>query len=334
MPVGYILRRFAIFLVIVWVASSANFFLPRLNSQNPIRERLLEQALLGGYVQAGIAEMVKEYEAKFGLDKPLWEQYLRYMGDTLRFDFNYSISNYPRTVGDLMSEALPWTIGLLVTTTLLAFAIGTLLGAFLGWPRAPRWLHFFMPPLLALSALPYFLLGLVLIYLFTLQINIFPLFGGYSPGTLPTWNLKFALDVLYHSILPGMSIILVSIGGWALGMRAMMITTQGEDYVTFADAKGLSPWTIFLKYSIRNALLPQATALALVLGHVVSGAVLVEVIFGFPGIGTILFNAIRQSDYFLIQGIVFGVIVSLGIATFILDLIYPLLDPRITYRRA
>ena len=334
MPVGYIVRRFAIFLVIVWVASSANFFLPRLNSQNPIRERLLEQALLGGYVQAGIAEMVKEYEAKFGLDKPLWEQYLRYMGDTLRFDFNYSISNYPRTVGDLMSEALPWTIGLLLTTTLLAFAIGTLLGAFLGWPRAPRWLHFFMPPLLALSALPYFLLGLVLIYLFTLQINIFPLFGGYSPGTLPTWNLTFALDVVYHSILPGMSIILVSIGGWALGMRAMMITTQGEDYVTFADAKGLSPWTIFLKYSIRNALLPQATALALVLGHVVSGAVLVEVIFGFPGIGTILFNAIRQSDYFLIQGIVFGVIVSLGIATFILDLIYPLLDPRITYRRA
>ncbi len=334
MPVDYIIRRFAIFLVIVWVASSANFFLPRLNSQNPIRERLLEQALLGGYVQAGIADMVKEYEGKFGLDKPLWEQYLRYMGDTLRFDFNYSISNYPRTVGDMMAEALPWTIGLLLTTTLLAFAIGTLLGAFLGWPRAPRWLHFFMPPLLALSALPYFLLGLVLIYLFTLQFNIFPLFGGYTPGTIPIWSASFAMDVLYHSILPAMSIILVSIGGWALGMRAMMITTQGEDYVTFADAKGLSPWTIFLKYSIRNALLPQATALALVLGHVVSGAVLVEVIFGFPGIGTILFNAIRQSDYFLIQGIVFGIIVSLGITTFILDLIYPLLDPRITYRRA
>jgi peptide/nickel transport system permease protein len=138
---------------------------------------------------------------------------------------------------------------------------------------------------------------------------------------------------LRHAILPATSIVLVAIGGWALGMRAMMVTTQGEDYTIFADAKGLRPFTIFLRYSVRNALLPQATALALVLGHIASGAVLVEVIFGYPGIGTVLYNAIRQSDYFLIQGIVFGVIVSLGFATFILDLIYPLLDPRIAYKR-
>jgi peptide/nickel transport system permease protein len=334
LSLGYVLKRFGIFLLIVWAATSANFFLPRISSTNPIRERLLEQALQGGYVQQGMNQMVEEYERKFGLDRSLWEQYLTYMGDVLRLDFNYSIANYPRTVTSIMAEALPWTIGLLTMTTLLSFAIGTLLGAFLGWPRAPRWLHVFMPPLLALNAIPFFLLGLVLIYLFTFQINLLPLFGGYSPGNVPSLSLAFVRDVALHAILPSLSIILVAIGGWALGMRAMMITTQGEDYVTFADAKGLKPRTLFLRYAIRNALLPQATALALVLGHVVSGAVLVEVIFGYPGIGTVLFNAIRQSDYYLVQGIVFGVIVTLGIATFLLDLLYPLLDPRITYRKA
>jgi peptide/nickel transport system permease protein len=329
----YLFKRFGIFVLIVWLASSVNFFLPRFGGQDPMRAHLLEQAMLGGYVQAGLEEMVAEYNVKFGLDKPLWQQYLNYLGDVVRLDFNYSVSNYPRTVASMLADALPWTIGLLLTTTLLAFAIGTMLGAILGWPGAPHWLRFALPPLMALNAIPFFLLGLILIYLVTTRFPFFPLFGGYSPGTLLSATLDSLLDVLRHAILPATSIVLVAIGGWALGMRAMMVTTQGEDYTVFADAKGLRPFTIFLRYSVRNALLPQATALALVLGHIASGAVLVEVIFGYPGIGTVLYNAIRQSDYFLIQGIVFGVIVSLGFATFILDLIYPLLDPRITYRR-
>jgi peptide/nickel transport system permease protein len=330
---SYVIKRFAIFVLIVWLASSINFFLPRLGGQDPMRAHLLEQAMLGGYVQTGLEEMVQAYDVKFGLDKPLWQQYLIYLGDVTRLNFNYSVSNYPRTVASMLADALPWTIGLLMTTTLLAFIIGTLLGAILGWPGAPRWLRFVLPPLMALNAIPFFLLGLILIYLVTTNFPFFPLFGGFSPGTLLTLSVESVLDVLRHALLPAASIVLVAIGGWALGMRAMMVTTQGEDYTTFADAKGLQPFTIFIHYSVRNALLPQATALALVLGHIASGAVLVEVIFGYPGIGTVLYNAIRQSDYFLIQGIVFGVIVSLGLATFILDLIYPLLDPRITYRR-
>jgi peptide/nickel transport system permease protein len=333
MRLSYVFKRFAIFVLIVWLASSVNFFLPRLGGQDPMRAHLLEQAMLGGYVQAGLEEMVQEYNVKFGLDKPLWEQYLNYLGDVARLDFNYSVSNYPRTVASMLADALPWTIGLLFITTVLAFTIGTLLGAILGWPGSPRWLRFALPPLMALNAVPFFLLGLILIYLVTTRFPFFPLFGGYSPGTLLSATLESVLDVLRHAILPATSIVLVAIGGWALGMRAMMVTMQGEDYTIFADAKGLRPFTIFLRYSVRNALLPQATALALVLGHIASGAVLVEVIFGYPGIGTVLYNAIRQSDYFLIQGIVFGVIVSLGLATFILDLIYPLLDPRITYRQ-
>jgi peptide/nickel transport system permease protein len=330
----YILKRFAVFLLILWLAGSVNFVVPRLNSQNPIREKLMQQALLGGYIQAGIEQMSAQYEAKFGLDKPLWQQYLTYLSDLSRLDFNYSISNYPRTVIEMMLEALPWTIGLLSVTTLLAFGLGTLLGALLGWPRAPRWLRFLMPPLLALHAIPFFLLGLVLMYVLAFWANLLPMFGGYTAGSFPSFSLPFVLDIVSHSILPALSIVLVSIGGWALGMRAMMVTIQGEDYVNFADAKGLLPRTIFLHYSVRNALLPQVTALALVLGHIVSGAVLVEVIFAFPGMGTVLYHAIRESDFFLVQGIVFTVIVTLGLATLLLDLCYPLLDPRITYRRA
>jgi peptide/nickel transport system permease protein len=159
------------------------------------------------------------------------------------------------------------------------------------------------------------------------------MFGGYSAGAFPALTLAFVVDLVRHAILPALSIVLVATGGWALSMRGMMVTTQGEDYVTFAEAKGLRSLTIFLRYCVRNALLPQATGLALALGQIVSGAVLVEVIFGYPGIGTVLFQAIRENDHFLIQGIVFTVIVALGLATLILDAVYPLLDPRISYRK-
>jgi peptide/nickel transport system permease protein len=333
MQLVYIARRFAVFLLIVWLAASLNFFLPRLSGQDPVRTKLLQSAQLGGYVQAGLEDMVKEYNTRFGLDRPLWRQYVSYLGDTVRLDFNYSISNYPRTVRQMIAEALPWTVGLLGTTTLLSFAIGTLLGALLAWPGAPHWLRYLMPPLWALHAIPFFLLGLILMYLLAFQLPLLPIFGAYSAGATPSLTFGFAVDVLAHAILPALSIILVATGGWALGMRGMMVTTMGEDYVTFAEAKGLKSSTIFLRYCLRNAILPQTTALALALGQILSGAVLVEVIFGYPGIGALLFQAIRENDHFLIQGIVFTVIVALGFTTFVLDVVYPWLDPRISYRR-
>lgn len=334
MPVGYLARRVGVFLLIVWIAATLNFFLPRLSGQDPVRVKLLQQAQLGGYVQTGIEAMVKEYDRRFGLDRPLWIQYLAYLRGAASLDFNYSIANYPRTVNEMIAEAVPWTIGLLGTTTLVSFALGTFLGALLAWPRAPRWMRYLMPPLWALHAIPFFLLGLILIYLLAFRVKVFPMFGGYSAGAFPGLTLAFAADVLRHAILPALSIVLVATGGWALAMRGMMVTTQGEDYVTFAEAKGLKSLTIFLRYCVRNAILPQTTGLALALGQILSGAVLVEVIFGYPGIGTVLFHAIRESDHFLIQGVVFTVIVALGLATLILDAIYPLLDPRISYRKA
>jgi peptide/nickel transport system permease protein len=329
-----IARRFGVFVLIVWLAASLNFFLPRLSGQDPVRTKLLAQAALGGYVQGGIEEMVKVYDQRFGLDKPLWRQYLTYLGDTARLDFNYSIANYPRTVDSMIGEAIPWTVGLLGMTTLLSFVIGTFLGALLAWPRAPRWMAWLMPPLWALHAIPFFLLGLILTYVLAFQWELLPIFGGYSPGVTPTLTWSFIGDVASHAVLPALSIILVSVGGWALGMRGMMVTTMGEDYVTFAEAKGLKSVTVFVRYCVRNAILPQITALALVLGQILSGAVLVEVIFGYPGIGTLLYQAIRENDHFVIQGVVFTVIVALGFATLVLDICYPLMDPRISYRRS
>jgi peptide/nickel transport system permease protein len=330
----YLVKRLGLFLLVIWVAATVNFFLPRLSGNDPVREKLIQQALTGGYVQAGMQQMVEEYQSKFGLDKPLWQQYIYYLGDMARFDFNYSISNYPKKVITIIGDAIPWTVGLLGTTIIIAVLIGSLLGALLAWPRAPKSLHVLLPPLLTLSAIPYYLLGLVLLYVFAFQLKWFPIFGGYTAGTIPTPSLEYWLDVLRHATLPALSIVLASVGFWALGMRAMMVTTQGEDYMTFAEAKGLKDKTLFGRYAVRNALLPQATALVLTLGHILSGAVLVEVVFAYPGLGTVLYRAIREYDYFLIQGVTFLVIVSIALATLILDLIYPLLDPRITYRRA
>ncbi len=334
MRIEYVAKRVGVFLLIVWLAATINFFLPRLSGQDPVRTKLLEQSLVGGASQIGIQEMAQEYEKKFGLDKPVWQQYLVYLNDMSHFEFNYSIANYPRKVNSIIADGIPWTLGLLGTAVLLSFTVGTFLGAFLGWPRAPRFVRWLMPPLLSLSAIPFFLLGLILMYIFAFQFRLLPMIGGYTPGSFPGLNPRFIGDVLVHAILPASSIILVQVGGWALGMRGMMVTTQGEDYVTFADAKGLRASTVFLRYAVRNAILPQTTHLALVLGHIISGAVLVEVIFSYPGIGTILYQAIKGADFFLIQGVVFLVIVTLGLSLLILDILYPLLDPRISYRRA
>jgi peptide/nickel transport system permease protein len=333
-PLSYFAKRIGTFILIVWLAATVNFFLPRIGGENPVAQKLMQAASLGGAMHAGLEDMVHEYEAKFGLNMPVWKQYLTYLSDAAHFDFNYSIANYPRKVIDMILEGLPWTITLLSVTTILSFVIGNLLGAFQAWPGAPRWLQFLMPPLLALNAVPFFLLGLVLIYVIGFSLQLLPFYGGYTAGAFPNWNLPFIIDVVKHAILPSLAIILGSLGGWALGMRAMMVTTQGEDYVVFAEAKGLRDRTVFLNYGIRNAMLPQATALALILGQLVSGAVLVEIIFGYPGIGTLLFEGIKGSDFFLVQGIVFILIVAIGLATLMLDLIYPLLDPRIVYRRA
>lgn len=333
MPLGYILRRIGVFLIVIWVAASVNFFIPRLAPVNPVREKLLQALAYGGAAKTDMEKVVASYEEKFGLNQPLWRQYVNYMSDLLRLDLGVSIANFPTRVTTIILRALPWTLVLLTVSTLLAFLLGTLAGALLAWPKTPGGFQILFAPLLTLSAIPYYLLGLVLVYFFSFSLKWFPLGGGYTLGTIPAWSWSFITDAVHHSILPALSIVLASLGTWAIGMRGMMISGLGEDYINFAEAKGLRERQVFLQYALRNTLLPQTTALALSMGFVVSGAVLVEVVFGYPGVGTVLYRAIQTFDYFVIYGVVFILILSIGLATLAIDLLYPLLDPRIVYHR-
>jgi peptide/nickel transport system permease protein len=334
MNAGYVVRRIFQFLIVLWAAATINFILPRLAPGNPVRERLVSQASQGGPLQEGIEEMVASYNKQFGLDKPLYVQYGLYLEHVARLDFGYSIANYPNRVMGMIRQTLPWTMGLLLMSSVIAFVLGTLLGALVTWSRAPGYFKVLIGPAMALSAVPQYLLGLVLLYLFAIYFTIFPLSGGYSIGAIPHFSIPFMLDIGRHAFLPALAIVLVGIGFWALGMRGMMITTKGEDFINFAEAKGLKDRRIFYSYAVRNAVLPQVTGFAINLGTIISGVIVVEVIFGYPGMGSLLYNAITGSDYFLIYGIVYVTILVIGISTLVVDLIYPLLDPRITYRRA
>ncbi|MDQ6671922.1 MAG: ABC transporter permease [Chloroflexota bacterium] len=325
-------RRIGVFVLVVILAVTINFLIPRLRSTNPVEARMNEFAQQGGGNAANIKQLIAIYNEKFGLDKPLWQQYVNYWRDLARFDLGTSISFYPGSVREEILRAAPWTIGLLTVSTLLAFVIGTILGALLAWPNTGRLFSIFVPVLMTLSAIPYYLLGLVLIYLLALVWPILPTAGAYSSNARLALTWPSVADIVRHAILPAGSIILAGIGFWGLGMRAMTIGILGEDYMTMAHAKGLRSRTIFLRYALRNALLPQITGLAISLAGIMSGAILVEVVFAYPGIGFLLFRAISGNDYFVIQGVTLFVIMSVGLALLLLDLMYPLLDPRIQVR--
>ena len=336
MSVGYVIRRLLIFLLVIWVGMTLIFFLPKMvPGRDPIMERMMMLLASGGTTAEGVKAMIEAYRAKFGLDQPLLVQYLRYMGNMFRFDFGYSLALYPTTVLDLIRLALPWTIALLSVSLLLSFTLGTLAGGLLGWPKTPNVFRYVMTPFLLMSSVPYYLIGLLFIYIFAFRLKIFPIGGGSQIGQIPTTiTFAYVLDLLYHSILPALSIVVAAIGGWALAMRGMIINTLGEDYIILAQARGLPSRRIFLWYAMRNALLPQTTSLALATGSVISGQLLVEAIFRYPGIGNVLFRAIAGFDYFVIYGVVFFIILTIALATLIIDLLYPLLDPRIRYQRS
>lgn len=322
-------KRLILMVVVVFTAATLNFFLPKITGKNPILEKLAELAESGGFNGGNIEELMAVYEKKFGLGRPLWDQYLTYLYDTVHLDFGYSIMQYPTTVAELIGNSVIWTIGLMLTTTLIAFLIGTILGALTIWAKNSKFIQFSVPIIMVLAAMPFYLLGLVMVFFFAFKLQLFPLGGGFSMLTIPNWSWSFAGDVLYHATLPALSIILAATGVWALAMRGMMVTVQGEDYMTFAEAKGLNPTRIFLRYGVRNAMLPQITTLALALGQVITGAVLVEIVFSYPGLGNLLLQSVQSSDYFTIYGIVLILIFTIATATLILDLIYPLLDPRV-----
>ena len=307
---GYITRRCGTFLLVVWIALTVNFVLPRVATPEVSRPR-------------------GEAGSPFLLDRPLWDQYTAYLVNLAHFDLSYSMSSYPGRVADQIGYALPWTMLLLGTTSLLAWAIGTILGAALAWPSKARLAQYLFPPLMMLSAAPYFITGMLLLYVLAFRLRLFPLGGGYEAGTFPEFSPAFVLMLGQHAVLPALSIILAAIATWGISMRSLIVSLRGEDFLLLAEAKGLRRATIFLRYTIRNALLPQVTGLGIALGQIVSGGLLVEAVFRYPGLGGLLLRAILTKDYFLEQGIVLIIIISIGLVTLVLDLVYPLLDPRL-----
>jgi peptide/nickel transport system permease protein len=332
LPTAYLLKRVLVFFLVVWAAATVNFIIPRLAKGDPIQAQFAQLEALG-IRSEGMDKVVAAYRARLGLDRPLWQQYLSYLQNSATFNFGPSITYFPSTVSDQITRRIPWTIGLLTVAIAWSFLIGNLLGALLAWPKSSRFVRWLVPVLMPLSAIPYYLLGLILIFLLAFTFKLFPIGGAYTTGLSIEMSWEFVGSVAYHAVLPALSIILASIGFWMLGMRGMMVTNMGEDYMLLAEAKGLKSRRIFFRYGMRNAMLPQYTGLALAFGTIVSGAVLVEVIFGYPGMGWILWNAIKNTDYFLIQGIVFVLVLSVALAMLLIDLTYPLIDPRIGYGR-
>jgi peptide/nickel transport system permease protein len=330
---GYVLRRLAVFLVIVWVAASINFVILRLAPGDPVAGILVRIGQQGGSF-AGGDEIIRSYRQAFGLDEPFLVQYAKFVASFVQFDFGPSLSNYPTPVATIIGAALPWTIGLLAVSTMIAFGLGTFMGALLAWRGTPEILRATLPFLMLVAAVPYYLLAILLLAVFAYGLHLFPAAGTAPIGGLGATGLTRIGEILGSSILPGLSLVLGGLGGWMLGMRGLMVGVLGSDYLMLAEAKGLSSRRILFRYAMRNAILPQITVLALALGSIVSGAVLVEVIFSYPGLGSTLYQAIQNSDYTLIQGITFLLVVAVGVAILILDLAYPLLDPRIRYGHA
>jgi len=334
MQLNYVVRRVAFLFMVIWTAATINFILPRLTGRDPIKEMMLQQIASQGRTQKDADLMIAKYTDLFGLDKPLWQQYITYLVNVMRLDFGYSITNYPRTVMEIIIARGRMTLPFVVIGIAIAFVTGVLLGAVLGWNKTPSWLsNTIVPPLLVFSSVPQFLVALVLLYFVAFRWKLAPMGGAFSRTITEDWNdINFLIDYGKHIVLPVLTIVIVEASSWALGMRAMMVTVEGEDYVTFAEARGLKSSRIFFRYLLRNALLPSLTSLALRLGFIITGASVAETYFQFNGIGNTLGAAIGQFDFFLLYGIVIIMVMSIALATFVMDMVYPLLDPRISYR--
>jgi len=325
-----VVRRLLFLIMVIWAASTIVFFIPRISDKNPVRERFATLAVTGGFSPADLEVIIASYNTKFGLDKPLLVQYKDYMLSIARFDLGVSFNKYPKTVIGLIMDSLPWTIVLLLVTTVLSFVIGSFLGAISAWPRAPQWARMISTPFILFQGVPPVLMGVLLLFFIAFKLKLAPLGGAYSTGGIPDWSSPaFIWDVVWHQLLPGLALLLGSVGGWTLSMRGMGITIQGEDYVNFAEHKGLGGKAIFKDYYLRNALLPQVTGLALALGTVVSSAIVIESQFGLPGLGRILNDAIRSNDFSVIYGVVLFVTIAVATLMVMMEFVYPLLDPRI-----
>ncbi|HTW13055.1 MAG TPA: ABC transporter permease [Solirubrobacteraceae bacterium] len=324
----FVVRRLAFYVVALWAAVTVNFMIPRVMPGNAL------DSVLGRF-QDLTPGVVRALEIQFGIGHKgsIISQYFQYWNNVLHFNLGTSTSQYPTHVTTIIGQTLPWTLGLVGVATILSFSIGTLLGIFAAWRRG-GWLDRTLSGLMLLQATPYFILALPLIGLFAIKLGWLPYGQGYSLGLTPGFNWSFIHSVIMHSILPVLTIVATSVAGWMLQMRNVMLTTISEDYVLVAQAKGLRSRRVIFSYGARNAILPNIAGFALALGFVVAGALVMEYVFSYPGIGLTLYNAVTSNDYPLLQGIFLVISLTVLSASLLADIVYAVADPRARSRSA
>jgi peptide/nickel transport system permease protein len=315
-------RRIAFYIVTALAAITVDFFIPRVMPGNPVEAVL---ARLQGQVTAGT---IKGLEQQYGLNtkEGLWGQYIHYLGNMFHGNLGISTSNYPAEVSTVIRGALPWTLGLVGMATVISFVLGTAIGIGVAWRRG-TWLDSVLPATTFFQAAPYFFIAFLALDLFANRLGWFPTSRAYGQLDFPGFNATYIGDVLSHAVLPALTIVLCSAAGWIVGMRNVMVTTMDEDYVLVAQAKGL-PKSRVVWYAARNAILPSVSSFSLAIGFVVSGALLTEIVFSYPGLGWILLQAVGERDYPLLQGIFLIITLAVLAANLIADFVYVLLDPR------
>ncbi|MEP6696586.1 MAG: ABC transporter permease [Pseudonocardiales bacterium] len=323
----YLVRKVVLFVITLWAAITLNFILPRLMPGSPVDAALAKLASTGQPITNAQRRAV-EIQLGSPHGSPL-TQYWDYLKNIAQFKFGTSYSFPTETVAHTIGKALPWTLVLVGVATIVAFVIGTLLGVYAGWRRGKPADSVVTLGATFFAGVPPFWLGLLLLYVFAFRFGWFPIKGGYNAGSTPSLSPSFLADAVKHSVIPGVTLVITSLSGWVFGMRNNMINTLGEDYVTFAEANGLRTRTVALLYAARNALLPNVTAFGLSLGAVVGGTVLVEGIFSYPGLGNLLYTAVSNHDFPLMQALFLVITVSMLVAIFIVDLLYVRLDPRV-----
>jgi peptide/nickel transport system permease protein len=326
---AYVGRRLAQFVLVIFIGINLTYVITHASPIDPVEQSISAVTSFGNTAPDAIEQMRTSLRELYGLGGTAIEQYLVFWKRILRADFGPSMSAFPTPVATLIARALPWTVGLLTVSTIIAWGLGSLLGGLAGYYRRSRGLKLMGVIAIALHPMPYYILALLLLILFGFVWPVLPITGGSAMNMPQTWSLGFVLSVVQHAILPALSLILIGLGSWFLGMRSLVSNIVTEDYVVYAELAGVRPWRILSSYVMRNALLPQVTGLAMSLGGIFNGAVITEKVFGYPGVGSLLVDAVYAGDYALVLGVTTISIVGVSVGVLVIDLLYPLLDPRV-----
>jgi peptide/nickel transport system permease protein len=331
--IAYLIPRFGQYLMVIFLGVTLTFIIPRLSPNDPVERQISQMMMSGSQVSPEAIEHLREALTEmYGLEGNAFQQYISFWSRLLRGDLGPSLSSFPTPVTRLITQAMPWTLGILLISIMISWILGNLLGGLASYYPDNLAIRTVDVLSQAVRPIPYYVMALLLLVFFAYLIPIFPFSGAYPVGTRVEFSLPFVGVLIKHSILPALSLIVVGLGGWFIGMKSLTSNIISEDYVVYAETAGLKENKILFNYVMRNALLPQITGLALQLGLVFNGALIMEVVFGYPGMGMLTLQAVMANDYTLIMGITIFSIIGVATTVFILDLIYPIFDPRVRHQ--